>query len=128
MTHATDDHLRRLPKVELHCHVEGAARASTIADLARKHSVTLPVADPADLFEFTSLNQFLSIYDVICASLRCTSGILVERPTSRTRSISVGFKPASLSVCSASVKVSSICSAIRRSKLSRVSVKRTLAR
>ncbi len=35
MTQATDDHLRRLPKVELHCHVEGAARASTIADLAR---------------------------------------------------------------------------------------------
>lgn len=70
MTHATDDHLRRLPKVELHCHVEGAARASTIADLARKHDVTLPVEDPADLYEFTSLNQFLSIYDVICASLR----------------------------------------------------------
>jgi adenosine deaminase len=70
MTHATDDHLRRLPKVELHCHVEGAARASTIAELARKHDVTLPVADPAELYEFTSLNQFLSIYDVICASLR----------------------------------------------------------
>ena len=32
--------------------------------------VTLPVEDPADLYEFTSLNQFLSIYDVICASLR----------------------------------------------------------
>ena len=70
MTEATDDHLRRLPKVELHCHVEGAARAATIADLARTHGVELPVDDPADLFEFTSLNQFLSIYDIICASLR----------------------------------------------------------
>jgi adenine deaminase len=70
MTHATEDHLRRLPKVELHCHVEGAARASTIAELARKHDVTLPVEDPAELYEFTSLNQFLSIYDIICASLR----------------------------------------------------------
>lgn len=70
MTDATDDHLRRLPKVELHCHVEGAARASTIADLARRHGVDLPVDDPAELFEFTSLNQFLSIYDIVCASLR----------------------------------------------------------
>ena len=70
MTHASDDHLRRLPKVELHCHVEGSARASTIADLARSHDVTLPVEDPVELFQFTSLNQFLSIYDVICASLR----------------------------------------------------------
>src|SRR4051812_19931501 len=70
VTEASDDHLRRLPKVELHCHVEGAARASTIADLARRHDVALPVEDPADLFEFTSLNQFLAVYDVICASLR----------------------------------------------------------
>jgi len=63
------EHLRRLPKVELHCHVEGAARASTIADLARKNGVTFPVDDPADLFVFTDLNQFLGIYDVVCASL-----------------------------------------------------------
>src|SRR5688500_11538527 len=70
MTDATDAHLRSLPKVELHCHVEGAARASTIADLARRHSVALPVDDPAGLFQFTRLNQFLSIYEIICASLR----------------------------------------------------------
>jgi adenosine deaminase len=69
MTTATADHLRRLPKVELHCHVEGAARAGTIADLAAKNSVTLPVADPAELFRFTDLNQFLGIYEVVCRSL-----------------------------------------------------------
>jgi adenosine deaminase len=70
MTYATDDHIRRLPKVELHCHVEGASRATTIKELADRHGVTFPVSDPADLYDFTSLNQFLSIYDVICASLR----------------------------------------------------------
>lgn len=70
MTIATDEHLRLLPKVELHCHVEGASRASTIQDLAQRHGVRFPVDDPADLYRFTSLNQFLAIYDVICASLR----------------------------------------------------------
>jgi adenosine deaminase len=69
MTTPTAEHLRRLPKVELHCHVEGAARASTIADLARKNRVTFPVDDPADLYEFTSLNQFLAIYEIVCRSL-----------------------------------------------------------
>ena len=59
-----------LPKVELHCHLEGAAGPSTIADLPRTNGVDPPVEDPAELFEFTSLNQFLAVYDVICASLR----------------------------------------------------------
>jgi adenosine deaminase len=60
---------RDLPKVELHCHLEGAARPSTIADLARANGVTLPTDDPMELFEFTDLDQFLAIYGVICASL-----------------------------------------------------------
>ncbi len=70
MTAAEPAHVRRLPKVELHCHLEGAARAATIGELARKNGVTFPVEDPAELYNFTSLNQFLEIYDVICRSLR----------------------------------------------------------
>lgn len=70
MTVVTEAHLRRLPKVELHCHVEGAARASTILELAGRHGVARPSTDPDELFRFTDLNQFLSIYDIICASLR----------------------------------------------------------
>lgn len=72
MTDSPHALLRRLPKVELHCHVEGAARASTILELAASRGVNLPSTDPAELFAFTDLNQFLSIYDVICASL-CTA-------------------------------------------------------
>jgi adenosine deaminase len=67
---ASPEHLRRLPKVELHCHVEGAARGATMAELAKRNGVALPVDDPNELYEFTNLNQFLEIYDVICRSLR----------------------------------------------------------
>jgi adenosine deaminase len=60
---------RDLPKVELHCHLEGAARPSTIADLARANGVSLPTDDPTELFRFTDLDQFLAVYGVVCASL-----------------------------------------------------------
>lgn len=45
-----DDFLRRLPKVELHCHLLGSVRAATLADLAAKHGVTLP-ADPIEVYK-----------------------------------------------------------------------------
>ncbi len=70
MTIATEEHVRRLPKVELHCHIEGASRAQTIKELAEANGVTFPVDDPADLYHFTDLNQFLDIYGVVCASLQ----------------------------------------------------------
>ncbi len=69
MTMTAEEHLRALPKVELHCHVEGAARAATIAELARRNGVELPVDDPEDLFEFQDLNQFLDVYGIVCRSL-----------------------------------------------------------
>jgi adenosine deaminase len=69
MTTTSVEHVRRLPKVELHCHLEGSARPATISALARKNGVALPVDEPAELFHFSDLNQFLSIYEVICRSL-----------------------------------------------------------
>ena len=60
---------RLLPKVELHCHVEGAARPATIAALARANGVRLPTDDPAELFRFTDLDSFLAVYGIVCASL-----------------------------------------------------------
>ena len=61
--------VRALPKVELHVHVEGAARATTVADLARRHGVDLGVADPAELYRYTDLADFLRVFDLVCRVL-----------------------------------------------------------
>ena len=51
-----------IPKVELHCHLEGTVRPSTVVELARKHGRDLPSDDPTDLYRFTSLDSFLQIF------------------------------------------------------------------
>lgn len=64
---AADSPLRLLPKVELHCHVEGAARAATVADLAAKHGIPLGVDDPDDLYTYESLADFLNAFATVCS-------------------------------------------------------------
>lgn len=59
---ATMDAFDRLPKVELHCHVEGTVRPSTVVELARKNGRRLPTEDPTELYRYHSLNSFLEIF------------------------------------------------------------------
>ncbi len=65
---ATDSPYRSLPKVELHCHVEGSARAQTVAELAAKHGVPLGVDDPDDLYTYDSLADFLAAFGTVCSA------------------------------------------------------------
>ena len=51
-----------LPKVELHCHVEGTVRPATVLELARRSGRPLPVDDPTELYRYTSLDSFLEIF------------------------------------------------------------------
>jgi adenine deaminase len=51
-----------IPKVELHCHVEGTVRPSTVLELAHKNGRSLPTDDPTELYRYTSLNSFLAIF------------------------------------------------------------------
>jgi adenosine deaminase len=63
------DEFDRIPKVELHCHVEGTVRPGTVVELARKAGRPLPVDDPADLYNFESLDSFLSIFWLVQETL-----------------------------------------------------------
>jgi adenosine deaminase len=49
--------LRALPKVELHRHLEGAIRLSTIIDLSREAGVPLPADTPEDLAHYALIRQ-----------------------------------------------------------------------
>jgi adenosine deaminase len=61
--------LDALPKVELHCHIEGTMRPQTVVDLARANSVPLPTSDPTELYRYDSLDGFLRVFWLVQATL-----------------------------------------------------------
>ncbi|MEO6295131.1 MAG: adenosine deaminase [Candidatus Limnocylindria bacterium] len=50
-----------LPKVELHCHVEGTMRPETFVELAASSGHALGTTDPRELYRFDSLDGFLKV-------------------------------------------------------------------
>ena len=59
------EYLRRLPKVELHCHVEGTLRPHTVAELAGKHGVELPTSDVDRIYDYETIYEFLEIFRLV---------------------------------------------------------------
>jgi adenosine deaminase len=66
------DYLRRLPKVELHCHVEGTLRPATVVELADKHGVALPTHDVHHIYDYSTIYEFLEIF-------RLVNSIVIDR-------------------------------------------------
>jgi len=57
--------IRRIPKAELHLHIEGTLEPEMMFELARKHRLTLPYASVEQLrqaYSFSNLQSFLDIY------------------------------------------------------------------
>lgn len=64
---------RRMPKVELHVHLEGAIRPATLLALARRNKVALPAADEAGLrewYRFRDFRHFVEVYVAITGCMR----------------------------------------------------------
>jgi aminodeoxyfutalosine deaminase len=73
---AEDDLARfglRMPKVELHVHLEGAMRPAVLLELARRNGVDLPARDEAGLkrwFRFRDFDHFVEVYLACSRALR----------------------------------------------------------
>ena len=63
------DRFDAIPKVELHCHVEGSVRPETVVELAAKAGRPLPADRPEDIYRYDSLDSFLSIFWLVQETL-----------------------------------------------------------
>ena len=73
MDHRLRDFMRRLPKAELHLHIEGSLEPEMLISLARRHGVTLRFASVEavrEAYRFHDLQSFLDIYYEGAAVLR----------------------------------------------------------
>ncbi len=76
-TELTLELMRRLPKTDLHVHLDGSVRLDTIIELARKQDVELPVDDREKLFlriyageVCNSLDDYLKAFDITLAVMQ----------------------------------------------------------
>src|ERR1700679_719982 len=63
--------LRRLPKVELHLHLEGSTEPETLVALSQRHDPTpLTLADARALYTYRDFQGFMESYKAMSSRLR----------------------------------------------------------
>jgi len=72
-----EEFLRALPKVNLHCHLQGAIAPRTVIELAAKHGLPVPLNEAGELFDLEARTtaeereqRFFELLDVVFAVLR----------------------------------------------------------
>jgi aminodeoxyfutalosine deaminase len=62
--------IRRLPKAELHLHLEGTIAPATLVELSQRHDVTpITLAEAEALYHFTDFTGFLLAFKAVCERL-----------------------------------------------------------
>jgi len=61
----TTEQLRRLPKAELHCHLDGSVRPSTLLELGREYNIRMPAGSADELRDYMLVSDAKSLEDYL---------------------------------------------------------------
>jgi len=77
------DLIQKLPKTDLHVHLDGSLRLDTILDLAKKQGVQLPTTDRDELFRILykgdvcdSLEEYLEAFDITLSVMQTEDALV----------------------------------------------------
>ena len=99
--------INKLPKIELHCHLDGSVRVDTIIDIAKKENIKLELYEKCDVEKLvqvpndcTSLNEYLKRFDLANKVMqsrenikRVTFELLEDAQKENVKYIEVRFAP-----------------------------------
>ena len=103
----SDSLLKKLPKVELHCHLDGCLRLETILDLAQQQKVSLPSFNPTELKKILSigkkrgsLEEYIARFDITLSVMqtpdalkRIAYELIADAASENIRYIEVRYSP-----------------------------------
>ncbi|MGL4912846.1 MAG: adenosine deaminase [Romboutsia sp.] len=98
---------KNLPKIELHCHLDGSVRSNTIIDIAKNEKMEIPTFDEKEIKKFVqvssdckSLNEYLKRFDLANKIMqskdsleRVTFELLEDAASENVKYIEVRFAP-----------------------------------